>query len=96
VNTAAITTCFTTFSRELTETEPELVPELHRRAADWYEENGDPESGLEHADASGDKGRVASRRLARTPAYEAAGSRPSRPGSIASATRQSSGTRPLP
>ena len=46
-------------SRELTETEPELVPELHRRAADWYEENGDPESALEHADASGDKGRVA-------------------------------------
>jgi LuxR family transcriptional regulator, maltose regulon positive regulatory protein len=46
-------------SRELTETEPELVPELHRRAADWYEENGDPESALEHADAAGDRGRVA-------------------------------------
>jgi LuxR family maltose regulon positive regulatory protein len=46
-------------ARELTETEPELVPELHRRAADWYEENGDPESALEHADASGDKDRVA-------------------------------------
>jgi LuxR family maltose regulon positive regulatory protein len=46
-------------SRELTETEPELVPELHRRAADWYEENDDPESALEHADASGDEDRVA-------------------------------------
>ena len=46
-------------ARELKETEPELVPELHRRAADWYEENGDPESALEHADASGDKDRVA-------------------------------------
>jgi LuxR family transcriptional regulator, maltose regulon positive regulatory protein len=46
-------------SRELNETEPELVPQLHRRAADWYEENGDPESALEHADASGDKDRVA-------------------------------------
>ena len=58
-------------ARELTETEPELVPELHRRAADWYEENGDPESGLEHADASGDKARVA--RLVASlapPAYE--------------------------
>jgi LuxR family transcriptional regulator, maltose regulon positive regulatory protein len=46
-------------ARELTETEPELVPELHRRAADWYEENGDPESALVHADASGDKARFA-------------------------------------
>jgi LuxR family maltose regulon positive regulatory protein len=46
-------------ARELKETEPELVPELHRRAADWYEENGDPEAALEHADASGDKVRVA-------------------------------------
>jgi LuxR family maltose regulon positive regulatory protein len=47
------------------------VPELHRRAADWYEENGDPESGLEHAEASGDKARVA--RLVASlasPAYE--------------------------
>jgi LuxR family transcriptional regulator, maltose regulon positive regulatory protein len=58
-------------SRELTETEPELVPELHRRAADWFEENGDSESALEYADASGDKSRVA-RLIASLalPAYE--------------------------
>jgi LuxR family transcriptional regulator, maltose regulon positive regulatory protein len=46
-------------TRELTEREPELVPVLHRRAADWFEENADPESALEHADASGDADRVA-------------------------------------
>jgi LuxR family maltose regulon positive regulatory protein len=46
-------------ARELTEREPELLAVLHRRAADWYEENGDPESALEHADASGDADRVA-------------------------------------
>jgi LuxR family transcriptional regulator, maltose regulon positive regulatory protein len=46
-------------TRELTEREPELVPVLHRRAADWFEENADPESALEHADASGDVDRVA-------------------------------------
>lgn len=45
--------------RELTEREPELVPVLHRRAADWFEENADLESALEHADASGDADRVA-------------------------------------
>jgi LuxR family transcriptional regulator, maltose regulon positive regulatory protein len=46
-------------THELTEREPELVPVLHRRAADWFEENADPESALEHADASGDPDRVA-------------------------------------
>jgi LuxR family maltose regulon positive regulatory protein len=46
-------------TRELTESEPELVPVLHRRAADWFEQNADPESALEHADASGDMDRVA-------------------------------------
>jgi LuxR family maltose regulon positive regulatory protein len=46
-------------TRELNEHEPELVPLLHRRAADWFEENADPESALEHADASGDADRVA-------------------------------------
>ena len=39
--------------RELVEQEPELVPELHRRAADWYEGQGDLELALEHADAAG-------------------------------------------
>ena len=34
--------------RELAEREPQLVPILHGRAADWYELHGDPESALEH------------------------------------------------
>jgi LuxR family maltose regulon positive regulatory protein len=46
-------------SRELAEVEPELVPVLRRRAADWFEEHGDPESALGQADASGDADRVA-------------------------------------
>jgi LuxR family transcriptional regulator, maltose regulon positive regulatory protein len=46
-------------TRELEELEPKLVPVLHRRAADWFEENDDPESALEHADAAGDADRVA-------------------------------------
>ena len=46
--------------RQLAEEEPELVPLLHRRAADWYEEHGDPESALEHAFAAGDTDRAAS------------------------------------
>jgi LuxR family maltose regulon positive regulatory protein len=45
--------------RELDELEPELVPELHRRAADWYEERGDLESTLPHAHAAGDFERAA-------------------------------------
>jgi LuxR family transcriptional regulator, maltose regulon positive regulatory protein len=45
--------------RELAEREPELVPTLHHRAADWYEAHGDLESALDHADAGGDRDRVA-------------------------------------
>jgi LuxR family transcriptional regulator, maltose regulon positive regulatory protein len=45
--------------RELAEREPKLVRSLHRRAANWYEANGDPESALEHARAAGDLARVA-------------------------------------
>ena len=45
--------------RELAEREPKLVPVLHRRAAQWYEAHGDPESALEHARAAGDLDRVA-------------------------------------
>jgi LuxR family maltose regulon positive regulatory protein len=45
--------------RELEETEPELVAELHGRAADWYEAHGDDESALEHAYAAGDIDRAA-------------------------------------
>ena len=45
--------------RELAENEPELVPVLHRRAADWHEADGDPESALGHAYAAGDTDRAA-------------------------------------
>jgi LuxR family maltose regulon positive regulatory protein len=44
---------------ELRDTEPELVPILNRRAADWYEGRGELEAALEHARAGGDMDRVA-------------------------------------
>jgi LuxR family transcriptional regulator, maltose regulon positive regulatory protein len=46
--------------RELLEHDPELVPILHSRAADWFEARGDLESALRHAEAAGDYDRVAS------------------------------------
>jgi LuxR family maltose regulon positive regulatory protein len=45
--------------RELAETEPDLVLELHGRAADWFEANGDRQSAFEHAYAAGDTDRAA-------------------------------------
>lgn len=45
--------------RELAEHEPEIVPLLQRRAATWFEENGDAEAALEPALESGDTVRVA-------------------------------------
>jgi LuxR family maltose regulon positive regulatory protein len=45
--------------RDLLEEEPQLIPVLHRRAADWYEAAGDLETTLEHAEAAGDADRVA-------------------------------------
>ena len=45
--------------RELEDHEPDLAATLHARAADWYEAQGDPESALVHADASGDCDRAA-------------------------------------
>jgi LuxR family transcriptional regulator, maltose regulon positive regulatory protein len=45
--------------RELFETEPELAKQLGGRAADWFEQHGDPESALEQALAVGDLGRAA-------------------------------------
>jgi LuxR family maltose regulon positive regulatory protein len=44
---------------ELVTQEPKLVPVLHRRAADWYEAQGDLESALDHAHAAGDLRRAA-------------------------------------
>ena len=44
---------------ELARAEPDVVPELHRRAADWYEAGGDYEAAMGHARASGDTERAA-------------------------------------
>jgi LuxR family maltose regulon positive regulatory protein len=44
---------------ELERREPELVPELHRRAAAWYEGEGLPELAIDHGQAAGDTPRVA-------------------------------------
>jgi LuxR family transcriptional regulator, maltose regulon positive regulatory protein len=44
---------------ELERREPELVPELHTRAAAWCEANGMAELAIEHAQAAGDADRVA-------------------------------------
>jgi LuxR family transcriptional regulator, maltose regulon positive regulatory protein len=57
---------------ELQRREPELVPQLHVRAAAWCEANGLPETAIDHAQAAGDTDRVA--RLVATltqPAYAA-------------------------
>jgi LuxR family maltose regulon positive regulatory protein len=43
---------------ELHRREPELVAELHRRAAEWYEANGSEEDALAHAQAGRDIERV--------------------------------------
>ncbi len=34
---------------QLTRSQPELIPELHRRASRWYEENGDIQAAVDHA-----------------------------------------------
>ena len=46
-------------SAELGRREPDLVPELHARAASWCEANGLPETAIDHAQAAGDTDRVA-------------------------------------
>jgi LuxR family maltose regulon positive regulatory protein len=45
--------------RELEEQDPEVVAGLNRRAADWFENHGDPESALDPAAQAGDMARVA-------------------------------------
>jgi LuxR family transcriptional regulator, maltose regulon positive regulatory protein len=44
---------------ELHRREPELVADLHFRAAAWFEANAMPEAAIEHAQAAGDYDRVA-------------------------------------
>ena len=44
---------------ELRRREPNLVRDLHSRAAEWYEANAMPEAAIEHAQAAGDHDRVA-------------------------------------
>ena len=44
---------------ELRRREPDLVRDLHFRAAEWYEANAMPEAAIEHAQAAGDNDRVA-------------------------------------
>jgi LuxR family transcriptional regulator, maltose regulon positive regulatory protein len=44
---------------ELERREPELVPQLHARAAAWYEANDLPEAAIDHAQAAIDPDRVA-------------------------------------
>jgi len=41
--------------RELSEREPELVPVLNQRAADWFEAQGDAESTLDYSHAAGNE-----------------------------------------
>jgi LuxR family maltose regulon positive regulatory protein len=44
---------------ELTRREPERIPDLHLRAAAWYEANSRPEAAIEHAQSAGDANWVA-------------------------------------
>ena len=41
---------------QLVRTEPDLVPELHRRASAWYAEHGSADEAVSHAIAAGDVG----------------------------------------
>ena len=56
----ATTTCSPTCCRPASSTSsPSGCPTLHRRASDWYEQNGDPTAAIEHALAAGDFDRAA-------------------------------------
>jgi LuxR family maltose regulon positive regulatory protein len=43
----------------LADEQPDRIPELHRRAADWYEQNGEPAPAIRHALAAGEVERAA-------------------------------------
>ena len=56
----ATTTCSPTSCRaRLLDEDPDLVAELHRRASDWYERNGDRAEAIRHAMAAEDFARAA-------------------------------------
>jgi LuxR family maltose regulon positive regulatory protein len=59
---------------ELQQAEPGTVPELHRRAADWYEANDRPDEAIEHARASVDMARAARLVARRCPPFHLPGS----------------------
>jgi len=44
----------------LLDEQPGQVPDLHRRASEWYEQNGEPSAAIGHALAAGDVARAAS------------------------------------
>ncbi len=44
---------------ELQRREPDVIPKLHSRAAEWYEANAMPEAAIEHGQAAGDANLVA-------------------------------------
>jgi LuxR family maltose regulon positive regulatory protein len=46
--------------QQLNASEPGLVPELHRRASQWHEQNGDADQSIQHALAAKDSVRAAS------------------------------------
>jgi LuxR family maltose regulon positive regulatory protein len=54
---------------ELLRLEPELVPLLHRRAADWHSRHGDPDEAIPHAVACRDATRAGRLLWARAPLY---------------------------
>ena len=62
---------------ELARREPETIPELHRRAADRFEEAGMLEEAFVHAHASGDEGWAAEllQRMGLADVRKASGSR---------------------
>ena len=44
---------------QLLDERPDQVPDLHRRASEWYEQNGEPSEAVRHALAAGDFERAA-------------------------------------
>ncbi len=61
----------------LLDEQPGQVPELHRRASAWYEQNGDRSEAVRHALAAGDFGRAADLVELAIPAIRRPGRRPS-------------------